>query len=231
VSASREQHQKTRLGVAGKVYSNPGNPGVLARIPAGAKTVLDVGCGAGDNARILAARGATVDGVTLSPEEAASAAPACRNVWLHNLEFGLPAETLRRYDVVLCSHVLEHLCVPDALLADIRRSLAPGGLLIAAVPNLLFIANRLALLLGRFAYTDSGLMDNTHYKWYTLDTLSAAVQRAGFSLIERAGDGYVPLGPLRRALPGPSRRLDACASRLMPGLFGHQLIVVAGVSP
>ncbi|MGF1500128.1 MAG: class I SAM-dependent methyltransferase, partial [Elainellaceae cyanobacterium] len=93
-----------------KSYKNKGNLPVLNRMPETARTVLDVGCGAGDNARLLKERGLVIDGITLSEEEAAASREFCRQVWIFNLEDGLPPEVTDRYDAVICSHVLEHVC-------------------------------------------------------------------------------------------------------------------------
>jgi len=39
------------------------------------------------------------------------------------------------FDVILCSHVLEHVARPRAALAEIHRVLRPGGCLYVGVPN------------------------------------------------------------------------------------------------
>ena len=82
---------------------------------------MDVGCGAGNNARILKELGKIVDGITFSDEEVKLASKYCRTVFKHNLETGLPEETDSSYDVVLCSHMLEHIAYPEKLLSDIRE--------------------------------------------------------------------------------------------------------------
>ena len=116
--------------VENKSYKNLGNASVLRQIPSGAQTILDVGCGAGDNARILSAAGKIIDGITLSISERDNAKRFCRDVVIHNLENGLPAQLIGPYDCVLCSHVLEHICWPEKLLADIRSRLHKDGLLL-----------------------------------------------------------------------------------------------------
>src|SRR6185503_19795809 len=88
-------------------YPGESSPSVLARVPAGAARILDGG--SGGNARLLSAQGVTVDGVTLSAQEAAQAAAYCAEVYVHDLEKGLPdLPPGRLYDAVICSHVLEH---------------------------------------------------------------------------------------------------------------------------
>lgn len=54
----------------------------------------------------------------------------------------------RRFDVVFCGEVIEHLFSPDVLLQDIRALLEPGGVLILSTPNLAYWVNRILLPLG-----------------------------------------------------------------------------------
>ena len=211
-----------------KSYKNDGNAGVLRHVPASARTLLDVGCGAGDNARILKGSGKVVDGVTLSPSERDEAAKFCRRVVIHDLEKGLPAELSGSYDCVLCSHVLEHICWPEKLLHDIRDRLAPGGLLVVALPNMLYYKNRWRILSGRLEYEESGLMDNTHFRWYSFQSAQRLLTRNGFEMVSAEAEGSFPI-PFRRRIfsAALTRPVDAWASACFPGLFGHQLIYSA----
>lgn len=211
--------------VSNKCYQHSGNHRVVDLIPGEARTVLDVGCGAGDNARLLKARGVTVDGITLSEPEAKIARGECRRVWLHNLEAGLPGDAAGPYDAVLCSHVLEHICFPEKLMGDLYRVLSPGGSLVVALPNMLFFKNRFRLLGGRIEYEDGGIMDDTHFRWYTFASAQQLFERHGFKRVVARGDGYFPLPGLRRMLPAACLApLDRAAVGMMPGLFGHQLL-------
>ena len=210
-------------------YDGPPNEAVLRLFLPTDRTVLDLGCGAGANARILRERGLVVDGVTASESEGVSAERWCERVFVHDLECGLPPELGPNYDVVLASHVLEHLRQPDALLRDIRRILgARTSRLIVAIPNLLFYKNRVALFFGRIEYQDAGLMDRTHYKWYTYESCQRLLESGGFQVERRLADGSGPLGPMRAVFSTwMSNRIDGAFCRLFPGLFGYQFIFVA----
>jgi SAM-dependent methyltransferase len=107
--------------------------------------VLDVGCGVGRWSRLLAAKGATVTGVDLSPTMIAQAqhravaegvAERCefRVQDLSNLDVEGP------FDVVLGVTVLQHILDPELLRAAVRgmsARLAPGGrmILLEAAPS------------------------------------------------------------------------------------------------
>jgi 2-polyprenyl-3-methyl-5-hydroxy-6-metoxy-1,4-benzoquinol methylase len=211
-----------------KVYANFGNPEVLRHVPYGTGlAILDLGCGAGDNAKALIGRGCLVDGVTLSQQEANQVADTCRAVSVHNLEEGLPEVfKSQRYDCILCSHVLEHICFPEKLLADMPAVLKPGGRVIIALPNLLFIRNRWELLRGRFIYQPSGLMDNTHFRWYTYETCWELLQKMDLEPFARYATGYLPFGPIRRSFSSIFEKIEPWLCSRWPGLFGYQLILV-----
>jgi ubiquinone/menaquinone biosynthesis C-methylase UbiE len=107
--------------------------------------VLDVGCGIGRWSRLLAARGAQVVGVDLSPTMIAQAsqraaaegvAERCRFVVtdLAQLDLG------ERFDLVLGVTVLQHILDPRAFraaLSAMARHIAPGGrmVLLEAAPT------------------------------------------------------------------------------------------------
>lgn len=214
--------------VAKKVYHNNINHAVLALVPNDAHAILDVGCGAGVHAKELNGRGHRVDGVTLSEDEADLARVFCANVWIHDLEAGLPSGISSQYNCALCSHVLEHICWPDHLLDDLRRVLLPtNGLLIVALPNFIFVKQRLQILRGDFHYERSGLWDETHFRWYTFASGREMLESHGFEVIHASANGYCPLGPIRRIAPKLATKFDSWVCRVWPGLFGWQFLYVA----
>jgi SAM-dependent methyltransferase len=224
---TRDRVSSGPVSVAGKVYANKGNEAVLRLVPDTARRILDLGCGAGDNAARLRRPDREIVGVTLSESEAELAGEHCSRVLVANLEQGLPLAD-KTFDAVVCSHVLEHICFPDRLLRDIRQALAPGGKLIVALPNLLTYKNRVRLVLGRFEYESAGIMDDTHFRWYTFASAQRLLRRHGFAVEFAGAQGAFPLWPVRRWLPaGMTAWIDAAACRFRPGLFGYQLLYVA----
>src|SRR5437879_4260735 len=98
---------------ADRTYQNSGNLALLGVIPRFPGRVLDCGCGAGDNARLLAGQGFSVTGITISPSEREIALAHCTDVYLGDLDQGIPTAVRGPYDVIVCSHVLEHLRYPE----------------------------------------------------------------------------------------------------------------------
>ncbi len=104
---------------------------ILRQLPARVGSALDVGCGSGDLARLLATRAERVDGIDADPAITARArelTPATVPVTyaLADAPTGLPD---RSYDVITCVAVLHHLPFTETLEA-FRDRLAPGGTLV-----------------------------------------------------------------------------------------------------
>jgi SAM-dependent methyltransferase len=103
----------------------------------GGKTVLDFGCGSGDNVMPLLKRGATVIGIDISPEliEIAKARVAAAGMRADlrvgsAYETGLPTGSV---DTVFCMSLVHHLDIPTVR-EEMRRVLAPGGQIVFKEP-------------------------------------------------------------------------------------------------
>lgn len=210
-------------------YQNHGNLPLLTLLSAEpGSVILDCGCGTGDNARLLRAAGCTVVGVTNDKAEARIAADHCDSVILADLQRGLPVPPTSTVNVVLTSHSLEHLADPRPLLQDVRRLLTnSGGVLAVALPNVLNYRNRLSLLRGHFEYSDVGVMDRGHLRFYTFESGMDLLHSEGFDIEVARGDGSFPLWVVRRWIPRAARILDELASNARPSLFAGQLLYLA----
>jgi len=200
------------------------NPPLFQRIPRSARRVLDVGCGDGTLSRAIKAEwDAAVVGITHSAEEAERGRSVLNEVVVADLETYDPTP-LGQFDVIICSHVLEHLSHPQRWLQALQGSFRPGGALIVALPNVLFWRQRLEFLRGRFRYTQGGLMDSTHLQFFDWETAATLLTRAGYGVRERIADGGFP----GSRFLGPGQGfVNSLATQLAPGLFGFQFLLVA----
>ena len=92
------------------------------------------------------------------------------------------------YQAIVCSHVLEHLREPVALLGRLLLAANDHTRLIVALPNVLQWRQRASFLGGRFAYTDGGIMDRTHLRFFDWRSATRLVEDAGWE-VERAFSG------------------------------------------
>jgi ubiquinone/menaquinone biosynthesis C-methylase UbiE len=105
-----------------------------SRIRPGA-LVLDAGCGAGSGSALLAGAEAAVHAVDSSHADVVRSRDTCPDLKAVTADVCQLPYRDGRFDLVISSHVLEHLAQPELYLSEIRRVLAPGGLLWLATPN------------------------------------------------------------------------------------------------
>lgn len=82
--------------------------------------------------------------------------------------------------------MLEHLREPWQVLREAVTCLAPGGCVLACIPNVQHWSTWVQhwstwvqLARGRWPRSDSGLFDRTHLRWFTLDDMVALLREAG----------------------------------------------------
>jgi 2-polyprenyl-3-methyl-5-hydroxy-6-metoxy-1,4-benzoquinol methylase len=158
----------------------------ILSVPAGS-AVLDIGAADGSVARLLADRGCRVWAIEVDERAAREAATACELVVTGDVERLDLAEALdgARFDVVLLLDVLEHLRDPGSVLKRAAQLLSPGGQIIASIPNVTHGAVRLSLLRGTFTYSDSGLLDRTHLRFFDRQGVEALFGDAGLDIRDR----------------------------------------------
>ncbi len=196
-------------------------------------SVLDIGCGEGFLAAELAKNGNRVTGVDALPQ--ASETAVLDGYFSADLDNGL-ADVIRdlqgkRFDRVLLLDILEHLHRPEEILADCHHLVASDGQVIVSVPNIANISVRLMLLLGRFDYTERGILDKTHVRFFTRKTARRMLETAGYRILDEKMTvipvelalGLDPKGFLFKLVNFPIRML----TRLFPNLFGYQVMLVA----
>jgi SAM-dependent methyltransferase len=106
------------------------------------------------------------------------------------------------FDLAVCVEVLEHLVRPDHAAAEILRVLAPGGTLVATVPNAVFWRRRLDAVVGRWHPLGDELSvtqpwRDPHLRFFTPHTLQAMIEAAGYTDVRVSGHE----GALVRELP------------------------------
>jgi 2-polyprenyl-3-methyl-5-hydroxy-6-metoxy-1,4-benzoquinol methylase len=180
--------QATGLRYAGRIdLSNSNHPHTMAilEVRPGSR-ILDIGCAAGDVARILSQRGSSVWGVENDRVAAELARAYCKRVVLGDIADLDLEETFAgtAFDAVLFLDVLEHLLDPAAALRKAARVLAADGKVLASIPNVAHGAVRLQLLGGRFRYTDAGLLDRTHVKFFDSAGVEELFKSTGYLIEE-----------------------------------------------
>ncbi|HEY5365314.1 MAG TPA: class I SAM-dependent methyltransferase [Casimicrobiaceae bacterium] len=178
---------------------------LLDLFPRAPERLLDVGCGNGATGAAAKARwpGVETIGIELVPEAAQRAAARLDRVIAGSVEtLDLAAAGIAGVDGVLLLDVLEHLVDPWRFLERLRAVLDPAAMVVASIPNVanLWLLDELAA--GRFAYAADGLLDKTHLRFFTRQSIAALFDGAGYDIErwERITDGRVDDATRRRIL-------------------------------
>jgi 2-polyprenyl-3-methyl-5-hydroxy-6-metoxy-1,4-benzoquinol methylase len=197
---------------SGSQFAVNERPDIEALVPRGTQALLDVGCGTGRLGASLKALGIPrVVGVELNPEAADHARAALDEVVVTDVERDdLPFED-GSFDCIVYGDVLEHLTDPWTTLSRQRRLLTPDGAAIVSIPNVAYWRNVLNLARGRWEYTESGMLDATHLRFFTWSTIEQLLDQAGYR-VERV---KTPIGRASK-----SRLLN----RITGGRLEHLLV-------
>jgi 2-polyprenyl-3-methyl-5-hydroxy-6-metoxy-1,4-benzoquinol methylase len=204
-----ERYEHALLG------EGPNRNRVFVDLAAQGRRILEFGCATGFLSRHLVERGCKVTGVEIDAEAAEKARNWCERVLVADLNRPDWADGLSRdYDTILFGDVLEHLVNPENALRRASEFLVPNGRVIICLPNIAHWTIRASLLMGKFEYTPTGILDVTHLRFFTPKTARKLIEDAGYRVIST----HPILG---------GGKIGGQVRRLFPGLFTKQIIFVA----
>ena len=207
--------------------------------------ILDLGGGPGRLARELQHSEAPDGYFYVDFEMSDAAAAVFRRHELQHFVHGVIPETGslpfkdKCFDLVHCSHVVEHLVNPDIMFSESYRLLRPGGFLFVSTPNLASWIGRIMVLcgwqgygqeistqfglagkgpLGRLAYGEGGI--NYHLRVFTLAGLTDMMRLHGFEILQCRGAQLIGGGSgdgIGRRLVSLAASMDGIAS-VVPSL-------------
>jgi methionine biosynthesis protein MetW len=186
-------------------------------IPDGA-FVLDVGCHTGIMGEALRQKkNAKVVGIDTDSAALAVARNRLQSALLIDAEAAgwadqLSNEGFRNFDIILFGDVLEHTQQPERILSEAVKLLKPGEQVIVSVPNVAHWRVRFGLLFGRFEYSDSGILDRTHLRFFTRRSARALLANSGYEVTRMDFAGY---------------SLPHWLIKMFPGLFAVQIVMCA----
>jgi len=160
--------------------------------PLKGRRAADVGCGAGLLAEPLARLGAEVTAIDAAPEniEAARAHAAGQGLEIDYRVGGVEA-LARKYDLITCLEVVEHVADVRAFVAGLAGALAADGLLVLSTPNRTGWSRIMLITIGE---SIGGIPPGTHEwdKFLTPEELCALLADAGLEVQDVTGLGWSP---------------------------------------
>lgn len=185
-------------------------------------SVLEIGCGTGDLGAATLESGCCSRylGVELVDSAGQQAKAKLTDVIIGDLESTDIPEEFGNFDALVASEVLEHLRDPWEVLRRLRTRLNPGALVLASSPN---VANKRIiwmLLRGEWKLEGSGIMDQTHLRWFTPSSYVQMFRDCGYEV-----EHVRPVAPLR----GSAKIVHLLSGGRLDHLFWTQTSVRARV--
>lgn len=87
------------------------------------------------------------------------------------------------FDLVICNDVIEHMTDHDRFLSDIQVHMKDRALLVGSLPNVRYYKNLFNVVFARdWEYEDSGILDRTHFRFFTFKSWRRSLAAAGFEI-------------------------------------------------
>ena len=88
-----------------------------------------------------------------------------------------------KYDLIVMSDVIEHIYNPWKTLQNIKNILNKKGIVLLSIPNLQNIKYINAIISGNFFYEKTGLFDETHIRFFTMNTIIKYLKNLNFKIV------------------------------------------------
>ncbi len=163
---------------------------MLPFIPAESSSILEIGCSSGAFGKLIKNErpGTVVWGIEPDEESAKKALKNLDHVICSTFSTELEELKGKKFDVICMNDVLEHMVNPDTVLLDCKSFLSPNGMIVASIPNILHFYNITQILLHQdWKYEDSGIMDNTHLRFFTKKSIIRMFEGCGYNIARIEG--------------------------------------------
>jgi 2-polyprenyl-3-methyl-5-hydroxy-6-metoxy-1,4-benzoquinol methylase len=170
-----------------EIYYRHSRPEVAAMLPKTIRNVLEVGCGAGTFSTHLA-NASEHWGVEPVDTIARQAEPLLTRVLIGTYEEAEQQLPDGHFDLVVCNDVIEHMTDHDQFLEAIKKKLNAGGALVGSVPNVRYAPNLFRMLILKdWRYEESGTLDRTHFRFFTMKSLRRTFEAHGYHVEHMCG--------------------------------------------
>lgn len=160
---------------------------IISRIKKGT-TILEFGPAHGRLSQYLSeVLACNIYGVDIDENAAKDASKFFEKLIIGNIEDyeWLDAFSNLRFDYIIFADVLEHLYNPEEVLKKCALLLKGDGSVIVSIPNITHNAIIISLIQNEFSYKETGILDNTHIRFFSDDSATDLFAKAGYLPVYR----------------------------------------------
>jgi 2-polyprenyl-3-methyl-5-hydroxy-6-metoxy-1,4-benzoquinol methylase len=186
------------------------NRGIMRSfLPEEYERVLEVGCGAGGFSDHLK-RPCEVWGIEPNPDAAAAARSKMDKVLIGTYEAVANQLPDKYFDLVICNDVIEHMTDHDHFLENIKTKMREGGYIVGSIPNIRHVTSLFKILIAKdWPYSDSGILDRTHLRFFTAKSLRRTLLSHNYSVEAFSGLNSIIRNGISRNTNKPSALQNA----------------------
>lgn len=173
------------------MQENTNDPRVIASnfIEEGS-VVLDVGCACGDFGEFITrTKKCNVYGMEYNAESVKKASD--KNVFknIHQIDLNIFETTTyndyyNKFGYITLLDVLEHVIDPISSLSRLMPYLKKDGYIVISLPNVSFGDIKVSLLNDDFKYTDTGILDKTHLRFFTYKSIADFMSSVNLEILD-----------------------------------------------
>lgn len=166
------------------------NSAILKNLTPNSK-VLELGCAYGRMTKYMRETlNCTIDTIELDEEAGKIAANWANKSFAANIEEQDTWDELKfigccDYDHIIFADVLEHLRWPHETLNNAKGLLKDTGTIWISIPNIAHNSVIIDLINNKFNYRDVGILDDTHLKFFTINSLLGMIDKCELNVIKR----------------------------------------------
>jgi len=168
-------------------YYRLSRPEICQFLPNHYSKILEIGCGEGDFRTNLSLP-CEYWGVEPVSSAAENALSKLDKVLKGTYEENLSSLPDHYFDLVICNDVIEHMVDHNYFFQSIQGKLTKNACIIGSIPNVRYIKNLIEVLFEKeWRYKESGILDNTHLRFFTEKSLKRSIIENNFEIDKFSG--------------------------------------------
>jgi 2-polyprenyl-3-methyl-5-hydroxy-6-metoxy-1,4-benzoquinol methylase len=167
-------------------------------LPSEFSSVLDIGCGSGGFGRTL--KRVNPEAILWGIEPSPLVNERGWNSYERIIKGFFPqvlTQVDRTFDLVVLNDVLEHMEDPWGALSQVHSLMSPNAHVLVSLPNIANFRIVKQLVRNKFTYTDEGVLDRTHLRFFSDPTAREMFATAGLEVVNT-----IRLMPVKSGLGG-----------------------------